>query len=67
MSEKDKKAEDIKVVGPIVGGFNHSDAICSPPFFALTVAIFPCEVNVYNRDREGQRCMGKEQYVYLFS
>lgn len=30
-------------MGTIVGGFNHSDAICSTPFFALTVDIFPGE------------------------
>lgn len=32
-----------EVVGTIVGGFNHSDAICSTLFFALTVDIFPGE------------------------
>lgn len=36
--------KDGEVMGTIVGGFNHSDAICSTPSFPLTVDIFPDEM-----------------------
>lgn len=38
------REKDGEVVGTVVGGFNHSDAICSTPFFSLTVDIFPGEM-----------------------
>jgi len=64
-----------EVVGTSVGGFNHSDAICSTQFFALTVDIFPGEmrevclqlcvyvcvcVGVDNTNDEGQNTMEAE-------
>lgn len=46
VDERERAREkDREVVGTIVGGFNHSDAICSTPFFALTVDIFPGEMS----------------------
>lgn len=68
-----ERERDREVVGTIVGGFNHSDAICSTPFFALTVDIFPGEtrgvcVRVYMtmRDSEGQTSISTEHNIFIF-
>lgn len=60
-------------MGTIVGGFNHSDAICSTPFFALTVDIFPGEtrgvcvrVCMTMRDSEGQTSISTEHNIFIF-
>lgn len=70
-AEWDKK--DREVVGTIIGGFNHSDAICSTPFFCTDGGHFPWSderslcvcVCVYDKERVKDRAVWAQSTIHL--